>query len=126
MGAILELLNAFTNLTTLLASLGMILATSSFISGLQMVKGKGRVERKIHRGNGFIAFGIFGVLAITSFVTYGLSVWSVSGWLAGTLIIAFKLLIVHSRSRRAFKYVSWLGASLITMWLYLVYIHIPL
>jgi hypothetical protein len=126
MGAILELLNAFTNFTTVLASIGMILATSSFISGLQMVKGKGSVERKIHRGNGFIAFGIFGVLAISSFVVYGLSLWSVGGWLAGALIITVKLLIVHSRSRRAFKYVSWLGASLITMWLYLVYIHIPL
>lgn len=126
MGAILELLNAFTNFTTVLASIGMILATSSFISGLQMVKGKGIVERKIHRGNGFIAFGIFAVLAISSFVVYGLSLWSVGGWLAGSLIIALKLLIVHSRSRRAFKYVSWLGASLISMWLYLIYIHIPL
>jgi len=126
MKAIIELLNAFTNFTTVLASIGMILATSSFISGLQMVKGKGRVERKIHRGNGFIAFAIFGVLAIASFVNYGFSLWSVSGWLAGTFVIAFKLLIVHSRSRRAFKYVSWLGATLITMWLYVVYIHIPL
>ncbi len=126
MKAILELLNAFTNFTTVMASLGMILATSSFISGLQMVKGKGRVERKIHRGNGFIAFAIFALLAIASFVNYGFSLWSVSGWLAGALIIVFKLLIVHSRSRRAFKYVSWLGATLITMWLYLVYIHIPL
>ncbi|CAG1065881.1 hypothetical protein BAC1_01473 [uncultured bacterium] len=126
MKAILELLNAFTNFTTVLASIGMILATSSFISGLQMVKGKGRVERKIHRGNGFIAFGIFGILAISSFATYGLSLWSVGGWITGALVIACKLLIVHSRSRRAFKYVSWLGATLITMWLYLVYIHIPL
>jgi len=126
MGATLELLNAFTNFTTLLASLGMVLATSSFISGLQMVKSKGRVERKIHRGNGFIAFGIFGVLAISSFATYGASLWSVSGWLAGALVIAFKLLIVRTRNRRAIKYVSWLGATLISMWLYLVYIHIPL
>lgn len=126
MGAILELLNAFTNFTTVLASIGMILATSSFISGLQMVKGKGSIERKIHRGNGFLAFGIFAVLAISSFTAYGVSLWSVGGWLAGVLVIAVKLLIVHSRSRRAFKYVSWLGAALITMWLYLVYIHIPL
>lgn len=126
MKAIFELLNAFTNFTTLLASIGMVLATSSFISGLQMVKGRGRVERKIHRGNGFTTFIIFAILAIASFVVYGFSLWSIGGWLSGAFIIGLKLLIVHSRSRRAFKYVSWLGASLIVMWLYVVYIHIPL
>lgn len=126
MRAIIELLQAFTNFTTLLASIGMVLATSSFISGLQMVKGRGRVERKIHRGNGFITFVIFAVLAVASFITFGFSLWSVGGWLAGVFIIGLKLLIVHSSNRRAFKYVSWLGASLIVMWLYVVYIHIPL
>lgn len=126
MKAIFELLQAFTNFTTLLASIGMVLATSSFISGLQLVKGRGRVERKIHRGNGLITFAIFAVLAVASFITYGLSLWSVGGWLAGAFIIGLKVLIVHSRNRRAFKYVSWLGASLIVMWLYIVYIHIPL
>lgn len=126
MKAILELFNAFTNFTTLLASIGLVLATSSFISGLQLVKGRGRVERKIHRGNGFITFGIFIILAVASFVTYGFSLWSIGGWLLGAFFIMLKLLIVHSRSRRAFKYVSWLGASLICMWLYIVYIHIPL
>lgn len=126
MKAILELFNAFTNFTTLLASIGLVLATSSFISGLQLVKGRGRVERKIHRGNGFITFGIFVILAVASFISYGLSLWSVGGWLLGACIIMLKLLIVHAKSRRAFKYVSWLGASLIVMWLYVVYIHIPL
>ncbi|HBG45668.1 MAG TPA: hypothetical protein DDW94_01600 [Deltaproteobacteria bacterium] len=126
MSGILELLNAFTNLSTLLASIGMILATTSFISGLQMVKGKGPVEKKIHRGNGIITFGIFAVLAVMSFVSYGFSLLSLGGWAAGFFIILSKVLIVRSKSRRANKYVSWLGASLICMWLYIVYIHIPL
>jgi len=126
MSGLLELINAFTNFSTLLASIGMILATTSFISGLQMVKSKGPVERKIHRGNGFISWSIFLVLAVLSFVTFGFSLWGLAGWTAGAFIILLKLLIVHSRKRRAFKYVSWLGATLICMWLYVVYIHLPL
>ncbi len=126
MSALIELFNAFTNFSTVLASIGLILATTSFISGLQMVKAKGPVERKIHRGNGFISFVIFLILAVLSFVRYGFSLWGLGGWAAGIFIILFKLLIVHSRKRRAFKYVSWLGATLICMWLYVVYIHLPL
>lgn len=126
MNALLELFNAFTNFSTVLASIGMILATTSFISGLQMVKAKGPVERKIHRGNGFISFAILFILAVLSFVRYGFSLWSLAGWTAGVFVILLKLLIVHSRKRRAFKYVSWLGATLICLWLYVVYIHLPL
>ncbi|HEY4705890.1 MAG TPA: hypothetical protein VII64_00430 [Thermodesulfobacteriota bacterium] len=126
MSGLLELINAFTNFSTLLASIGMILATTSFISGLQMVKAKGPIERKIHRGNGFISWTIFLVLAVLSFAKYGFSLWGLVGWTAGLFVIIIKLLIVHSRNRRAVKYVSWLGATLICMWLYVVYIHIPL
>lgn len=126
MEGILELLNAFTNLTTLLASIGMVLATTSFISGLQMVKGKGKVEKKIHKGNGFTSFVLLFILAVLSFMTFGLSLWSLTGWGLAFFIIFLKHKIVHSKNRRAFKYVSWLGASLICMWLYVVYIHIPL
>lgn len=126
MEGIIELLEAFTNVSTLLASIGMVLATTSFISGLQMVKGKGKVEKKIHRGNGFISFAILFVLAVMSFATFGLSLWSITGWAVAFFIMFLKHKIVHARSRRAFKYVSWLGASLICMWLYVVYIHIPL
>lgn len=126
MEGLLELLKAFTNISTLLASIGMVLATTSFISGLQMVKGKGRLERKIHKGNGFVSFAIIFVLAVMSFATFGLSLWSLSGWTLAFSIIFLKHKIVHAKNRRAFKYVSWLGASLICMWLYVVYIHIPL
>jgi len=89
MNGILELFNAFTNFSTVLASIGLILATTSFISGLQMVKAKGPLERKIHRANGFISFVIFLILAVLSFATYGLSLWSLGGWTAGLFIILF-------------------------------------
>src|SRR3972149_1470671 len=100
MSGLLELINAFTNFSTLLASIGMILATTSFISGLQMVKAKGPIERKIHRGNGFISWTIFLVLAVLSFATFGFSLWGLAGWTAGAFIILLKMLIVHSRKRR--------------------------
>lgn len=125
MPTLIEMLNIFTNLPAVLASIGLVLATSSFISGLQMVKAKGVLERKIHKGNGIATAIIFIALALLSFINYGVNFWSFSGWLSGALLIAVKITIVRSRRRRAFKYVSWLGASLIIMWLYIVYIHIP-
>lgn len=119
-----EILSVFTNISTVVASLGLVLATSSFISGLQLVRGASIVERKIHRFNGFSSIVLFIILAAMYFVNSGVRFWPILAWLTALWIIIIKLYIVRKR-RKAFKYVSWIGGSLILIWLFLVYIHIP-
>lgn len=113
-----------TDPRTVLASIGLILATSSFISGLQLVKIKSRIERKIHRFNGYATFTIYVVLMVWHFVVKGFGFWALVLWLCGLGFLLLKIRIVRKRSK-AIKYVSWMGATFILMWLYLVYIHIP-
>lgn len=119
-----EILSVFTNISTVIASLGLVLATSSFISGLQLVRGASIVERKIHRFNGFSSITLFVVLAAMYFVNSGVRFWPFLAWLTALSVIIIKLYIVRKRIK-AFKYVSWIGGSLILIWLFLVYIHIP-
>jgi len=127
MSTILSLFSVFSTLPIILASIGLVLATSSFISGLQLVKGANISERKIHRFNGFATMILYLVLSIFYFWTNGIGAWGVFAWLTGFLVIFLKLAIVHAKNkRRAFKYVSWLGGTLIVIWLILVYINIPI
>lgn len=118
----------FMNIQIVLASIGLVMATSSLISGLQLVKMKITIEGKIHRFNGYASIVLYVVLAALSFTETGLRFMSVVGWTLGLLLILSKLWIVRKsrKKRRAFKYISWFGGTLILLWLYLVYIHIPL
>lgn len=113
-----------TDVRTVLASIGLILATASFISGLQLVKIKSKIELKIHRFNGYSSITLFVVLMLWYFIKNSTGGWSLTLWLTGLSIILLKLWIVKN-NKKAKKYVSWIGASLILTWLYLVYIHIP-
>ena len=124
---ILSFFSVFSTLPVILASIGLVLATSSFISGLQLVKGANISERKIHRFNGFATIILYLVLSIFYFRENGIGIWSAIAWLTGFFVIFLKLSIVHAKNRRrAFKYVSWLGGTLIIIWLILVYINIPI
>lgn len=118
----------FRNIPIILASIGLVMAVSSFISGLQLVRMKILIEGKIHRFNGYASIVLYLVLAALSFTETGLRFMSVVGWSMGFLLILSKLWIVRTsrKKRRAFKYISWFGGSLMLLWLYLVYIHMPL
>lgn len=121
--------NTYSTISTVLASIGLVLATSSFISGMQIVRGAYvNIEGKIHRASGIITITIYGTLTALSFINYGFSILSAAGWFFGFFLIFMKLTIVRlsRKKRRAFKYVSWLGASLILMWLYIIFINLPL
>lgn len=109
----------------ILASLGLILATSSFISGLQLVKSSSHLEAKIHRFNGYMSITLYVTLAVLSFAGEGFNWMRLVGWLSGFSVLCLKVMIVRKRAR-AMKYLSWFGGTLILIWLYLVYIHIPL
>jgi len=120
-----EFFSVFTSIQSVIASIGLILATASFISGLQLVKSATIIEGKIHKFNGFFSIVLYTSLATLAFATEGLRIWSDLAWIIGFLVILLKVSIVRKKSRRSFKYVSWIGSSLLLMWLYLVYIHIP-
>lgn len=121
---VVTLMAILTSTQTIIASVGLVLATSSFISGLQIVKGtRAGIEGKIHRVNGVIVISLYIILAVRSVVINGLT-WNFVWWVLGMCVILLKLKIVRTKGR-AFKYVSWLGGTLILIWLYLVYIHLP-
>lgn len=122
-------LSLLYNVPMILASLGLIIATSSFISGLQLVRGtSAAIEGKIHRLNGVLLILLYIILAITWLAANGITLVTLISWVAGINAIFLKLWIVRvaRKRRRAFKYVSWFGASLTLMWIYIVYIHLPL
>ncbi len=120
----LETIKIFASWGVVLSSLGLVLATSSFIGGLQLIKGASRssAERKIHRFNGIASLSIYIILAISSLAIYGFGFVALFGWICGLGLILFKLWIIRTR-RRALKYVPWLGACIVLMWLYILYIN---
>ena len=119
----LETLRIFASWGIILSGLGLVLATSGFIGGLQLIKGlRGSVEGKIHRFNGIISLSTYIILAITSLVEFGFRPVAFLGWLCGLGLILFKLWIIRTR-RRALKYVPWLGVMIVLMWLYILYIN---
>ncbi|MDO8426767.1 MAG: hypothetical protein Q7T24_04565 [Deltaproteobacteria bacterium] len=122
--SLFDFFSIFSNIPTILASIGLILATSSFISGLQLVRAASVMERKIHRFNGFTNLTLYIALASLAFAHNGVHFWPFIGWISGLSLFLLKITIVRQR-RRAYKYVSWVGGTLILMWLFLVYIHIP-
>ncbi|MBI5561720.1 MAG: hypothetical protein HY894_02530 [Deltaproteobacteria bacterium] len=122
---LVTLVSILTSVPTLIASVGLILATASFISGLQLVKTTAiAVEGKIHRANGIVAICLYIALFIISIFQNGLS-WSIPAWLLGLGVILLKISIVRKRRRRTFKYVNWLGGTIFLIWLYVVWVHLP-
>ena len=114
-----------SHIPTILASIGLILATSSFISGLQLVRGTSvAVEGKIHRFNGYVSICLFITLTVFWVVNNGPG-WGLAAWICALLFIFLKVKIVRKRGR-GFKYVSWMGVTIILMWLYIIYLHIPI
>jgi len=113
-------------LPLIIGSIGVILATSSFISGMQLVRTRQRsFEGKIHRLNGYVSISLFILLFFVSFIASGYNLVVLLLWLSGFSIILIKLRIVRKR-RWAFKYVCWSGVSIISMWIYIIYTHMPL
>ncbi|OGQ57846.1 MAG: hypothetical protein A3J24_02035 [Deltaproteobacteria bacterium RIFCSPLOWO2_02_FULL_53_8] len=122
---IVHLINILTSIPMLIASIGLILVTSSFISGLQLVKTTAvTLEGKIHRLNGVISIVLYCILLIISVFQNGLTV-NLLGWFFGLGVIALKITLIRKRRRRTFKYVNWLGGMLFIIWVYLVWAHLP-
>lgn len=113
------------DLNTIVASVGMVMATMSFMTGLQTVKRDREAAVmmvKLHRFDGYITCLIYLAVAGLSLSHGGLSLWPVVGWIAGLLLIIVKILVV--RNRKYSKYSSRIGMMLFLSWLFIIYQHI--
>ncbi|OGW49378.1 MAG: hypothetical protein A2Z50_00420 [Nitrospirae bacterium RBG_19FT_COMBO_42_15] len=107
-----------------LASIGLVLATASFLSGMQLIKKDNTaVILKIHRLNGYITFLIFISLALMPlFGKGGIKPWAITAWGAGFGISLFKIWAV--KAKKGYKYGTRLGIILFIIWLAIIYTHV--
>lgn len=115
----------FTTVSITLASVGIILAVTSFISGLQLVRATSKsIEGMIHRGNGYLTVILFIALALIAVSGNTVNAFALLLPVAGLAMFMLKLWILR-KSRRLLKYVSWIGGTLITIWIILFFVNIP-
>jgi hypothetical protein len=115
----------FSSAAIILASLGIVLAVTSFISGLQLVRAtRASIEGMIHRANGYLTVILFNVLTLIAISSNKINMASLLLPLTGLAVFLVKLWIIR-RHKRFLKYVSWMGGTLITIWLLVFYINMP-
>jgi len=115
----------FTNLSITIASMGIVLAATSFISGLQLVRStSASIEGMIHRANGYLTIILFIVLTLIAISSSMINIAALLLPLTGLTVFLVKLWIVR-RHKRFLKYVSWMGGTLILVWLFIFYVNIP-
>lgn len=114
------------DINTIIASIGLVLATVSFITGLQVVnrdKVAAEMMASMHRINGYLVCLIYIVIAVLSLGSQGgVRPWSIAGWSVGMGLIIIKIMVV--RNQRLYKYSSRLGLLLFVTWLVIMYRHI--
>lgn len=115
----------FTNLSITIASIGIVLAATSFISGLQLVRAtSASIEAMIHRANGYLTILLFILLALIALRSRMINTAALFLPLAGLSLFLMKLWVIR-RHKRFLKYVSWMGGSLILIWFIIFYVNIP-
>ncbi|MEK6725015.1 MAG: hypothetical protein AABY54_00470 [Deltaproteobacteria bacterium] len=115
----------FSSASIILASIGIVLAVTSFISGLQLIRAtRASIEGMIHRANGYLTVILFNVLALIAISSSMINIAALLLPLTGLAVFLVKLRIIR-RHKRFLKYVSWMGGTLITIWLLVFYINIP-
>ena len=108
---------------TILASIGFVLAITSFIAGFRMIKKTGHVaEHSMHRINGFLTIACYLILAFLSIIA-GTTFLLIMAWALGLGIHLLKLLFV--KKRLAVRYGGYLGAMLLVTWLTVIFTHLP-
>lgn len=115
----------FSNVSIILSSIGIILAATSFISGLQLVKSKFYpIDVRIHRVNGYITIALFCILTLMAIPRSEVDSAALQWPLTGLSVFLLKVWIVRKK-RRLHKYVSWLGGTLLIVWLCIFFVNIP-
>jgi len=110
---------------TIVASIGLVMATMSFMTGLQTIK-RDRADAmmmvKMHKLDGYVTCQIYIAVALLSLSSGGFKLWPVIGWVAGLALIIVKIIVV--RNRKYCKYSSRVGIMLFLSWLFIIYQHI--
>lgn len=110
---------------TIVASVGLVMATMSFMTGLQTVK-RDRSDAimmvKMHKLDGYVTCQIYVAVALLSLSNSGFKLWPMIGWVAGLALIIVKILVV--RNKKYCKYSSRVGILLFLSWLFIIYKHI--
>ncbi|MEK6537711.1 MAG: hypothetical protein AABZ46_01075, partial [Nitrospirota bacterium] len=109
---------------TIVASIGLIMATMSFITGIKTVKqdrGAAVMMVKMHKLDGYVTCQIYIAVALLSLSNGGFRLWPVIGWVAGLALIIVKIIAV--RNKKYIKYASRLGIMLFLAWLFIIYQH---
>ena len=110
---------------TIVASIGLVMATMSFMTGLQTIK-RDRADAmmmvKMHKLDGYVTCQIYIAVALLSLSNSGFRLWPMIGWVAGLALIIVKIIVV--RNRKYCKYASRIGIMLFLSWLFIIYQHI--
>ncbi len=109
---------------TLFASIGFVLAVSSFLSGFFRASKPQAQQREktMHRVNGYLTIGSYLVVAFFS-IAKGTTPLYLLAWALGLFIHLSKVLLV--RKGLAVRYGGYFGALLLITWVVVIFTHLP-
>ncbi|MHC4184271.1 MAG: hypothetical protein ACYSR0_13070 [Planctomycetota bacterium] len=109
---------------TLFASIGFVLAVTTFMSGFINVakKPEQQVETIMHKVNGYLTITMYIVVAVLS-IANGTKAFYLFAWGAGLAIHLLKILLV--KKRLAVRYGGYFGALLLVTWVIVIFTHLP-
>ena len=110
-------------MTTILASIGFVLAITSFIAGFRMIKKTGHIaEHRMHKINGYLTLICYLLVALLSIIS-GTTFLFILAWILGLVIHLIKLLLV--KKGLAVRYGGYLGGLLLITWITVIFTHLP-
>lgn len=109
---------------SLLASIGFVLAVTTFMSGFINVakKPEQQVETTLHKVNGYLTITMYIVVAVLS-IANGTKAFYIFAWGVGLAIHLLKILLV--RKGLAVRYGGYFGALLLITWVIVIFTHLP-
>ncbi len=110
-------------LDTVIASIGFVIAVMSFIGGFRMIRRTDHAAETImHRVNGFLAIGLYVLIAAISLYEKATLIIAAL-YLLGLMVHLVKIPLV--RKGLAVRYGGYMGAMLLITWLAVIFTHLP-
>jgi hypothetical protein len=110
---------------SLFASIGFVLAVTTFMSGFINVAKKQaqQAETTMHKVNGYLTITMYVVVAVLS-IANGTKAFYLFLWGVGLAIHLLKILLV--RKKLAVRYGGYFGALLLITWVIVIFTHLPI
>lgn len=110
-------------MSSIIASIGFVLAIISFIAGFRMIKKTGHVaEHRMHKINGYLTLICYVLVALLSIIS-GTKFLYIMAWILGLGVHLLKLFFV--KKGLAVRYGGYLGAMLLITWIIVIFTHLP-